>query len=166
VAAYVHLLFVIASFTTRQQVGDKMNTQTIKPVERISMQAAHAPVILLVEDEMVVREVTRQVLQHAGYRVLESSGPREALGLASEHQGRIDLLLTDVVMPEMNGADLARHLQSLRPQLKTVFMSGYAESDIAQSISRMSALHIQKPFTVDGLLSRIVEALQTSLPVG
>lgn len=143
-----------------------MNMQAMKAVEAAGPRAGHVPVILLVEDEMLVREVTRQVLQHAGYMVLESSGPGEALRLVSQHQGRIDLLLTDVVMPEMNGTDLASRLQDLRPQLRTVFMSGYAESDIAQSISRMSALHIQKPFTVDGLLSRIVEALRTSVPVG
>ncbi len=165
-AAYVHLLLAIASSEHEQQVGNEMNTQLMKSVGTAGPHAANAAVILLVEDEMVVREVTRQVLQHAGYLVLESSGPREALRLVSQHQGRIDLLLTDVVMPEMNGADLACRLHDIQPGLRTVFMSGYAESDIAQSISRMSALHLQKPFTVDGLLSRIGEALHASLPAG
>ncbi len=143
-----------------------MNTQGRKAIGTVGPQPAKAPVILLVEDEMVVREVTRQVLQHAGYSVLESGGPREALHLADKHQGRIDLLLTDVVMPEMNGADLARRLQTLQPGLKTVFMSGYAQSDIAQSLSRMPALHLQKPFTVEGLLSRIHEALHANWLAG
>ena len=126
-------------------------------------QMDNPTVILLVEDEAVVREVTRDVLKHAGYRVLESGSPREALDVVSRYPGHIDLLLTDVVMPEMNGADLAHRLQLIQPGLITVFMSGYAEGDIAQRISRRSVIHIQKPFTVDGLLSRITEALQGGL---
>ncbi len=141
-----------------------MNRDLIEAVGSTSLQATNAPVILLVEDESIVREVTREVLQHAGFRVLECAGPREALQLASEHEGRIDLLLTDVVMPEMNGADLALRLQNMQPELITVFMSGYAEADVAQKIMRASKVHIQKPFTVDGLLSRIGEALHADSP--
>jgi CheY-like chemotaxis protein len=124
-----------------------------------SLGTTNPPVILLVEDEAAVREVTREVLLHAGYRVLESGNARDALQLASEHAEYIDLLLTDVVMPEMNGAELASQLQELRPGLVTVFMSGYAESDLARRINRSSAIHIQKPFTVHQLLSRVSEAL-------
>ncbi len=119
--------------------------------------------ILLVEDESFVRQITRQVLEHAGYRVLESNGPEQALHLAREHCGQIGLLLTDVVMPGMNGADLAQRLQAMQPDLVTVFMSGYAKSDVVQKIARQSAIHIQKPFTIDTLLSRIAEALQTGV---
>ncbi len=113
------------------------------------------------EDESIVREVTREVLEHAGYHVLPSSGPEEALQLANRHEGQIGLLLTDVIMPGMNGADLAERLQSLRPGLITVFMSGYAESDVVRDMRRQSVIHIEKPFTVDVLLSRIAEALGT-----
>jgi two-component system, cell cycle sensor histidine kinase and response regulator CckA len=116
--------------------------------------------ILLVEDETVVREITRQVLEHAGYRVLESNSPEQALHLANEYRGQIGLLLTDVVMPGMNGADLAQRLQAIQPDLITVFMSGYAKSDVVQTIARQSAIHIQKPFTIDTLLSHIAEALE------
>jgi CheY-like chemotaxis protein len=70
-----------------------------------------------VEDELEVREVTRAVLEHAGYRVLESNGAEEALCLGSEHRGRIGLLLSDVVMPGMNGPELAQRLQNLQPGL-------------------------------------------------
>jgi len=121
---------------------------------------AGAPVILLVEDELVVREVTREVLQHAGYRVLECSSAQEALHLAMNPAAEIDLLLTDVVMPEMNGADLAACLLRMRPELVAVFMSGYAESEVAKKMNRSSAMHIQKPFTVNLLLARVAEALQ------
>lgn len=122
--------------------------------------SSNPPVILLVEDESMVREVTREVLLHAGYHVLEASSARDALQLASQHAGRIDLLLTDVIMPEMNGAELANQLQTLQPGLVTVFMSGYAESDVARRIKQSSAIHIQKPFTIQALLSRVAEGLQ------
>jgi len=137
-----------------------MKTEAMKS----SSRKTTPPVILLVEDETIVREVTREVLQHAGYRVLESSNARDALQLARKHAGEIDLLLTDVIMPEMNGADLAARLQDVLPDLVTVFMSGYAESDVARRMHRTSAIHIQKPFTVQTLLSRVADALRAGSP--
>ena len=89
--------------------------------------------------------------------------PRKLCGIASEHQGQIGLLLTDVIMPGMNGADLAHRLQSMKPGLITVFMSGYAENDVVRNMRRQSVIHIEKPFTVDILLSRIAEALGTEV---
>jgi CheY-like chemotaxis protein len=139
-----------------------MKAEAMQPICSSRSQVANPPVILLVEDESIVREVTREVLKHAGYAVLESSNAKEALHLARQHAGRIDVLLTDVVMPGMNGADLACHLQSLQPDLITILMSGYAQSDIARTISRTAAIHIQKPFTVNILLTRIGEALRAS----
>ena len=139
-----------------------MKAETMEPICLSRSQVANSPVILLVEDESIVREVTREVLKHAGYTVLESGSAKEALYLARQHAGRIDVLLTDVVMPGMNGADLACHLQSLQPDLITILMSGYAQSDIARTISRTAAIHIQKPFTVNILLTRIGEALRAS----
>ena len=128
----------------------------------VSMQAPNSPVILLVEDESIVREITGEVLAHAGYQVLESGNAREALQIASDHQGKIDLLLTDIVMPEMNGADLAHHMLNHQPDLITIFMSGYAEQDLLRKTKLTSAIHIQKPFTVDALLSRVSEALSSA----
>ena len=116
-------------------------------------------VVLLVEDEPVVREITARVLESAGYKVLESTDPKHALGLVDADCGKIDVLLTDIVMPGMNGVDLADRLRQLQPSLVTVFMSGYAESDIVRKGLAGSAVHIQKPFTVSFLLSRIAEAL-------
>ena len=128
----------------------------------VNAPAPSRPVILLVEDESMVREITGQVLSHAGYRVLESDGARDALRKASEHAGRIDLLLTDVVMPEMNGADLAHRMLSRQPDLITIFMSGYAECDVLRKMNMTSARHLQKPFTVDTLLSHVAQALKRS----
>ena len=113
--------------------------------------------ILLVEDEALVREITRHVLETAGYLVLEASGPEQALELLRRHEGPVHLLLTDMVMPVMNGAELAAQLKALRPELATVFMSGYAGP--LHSNAGVPSWHIQKPFTVGILLTRIAEAL-------
>ena len=123
--------------------------------------------ILLVEDEPVVRDVTRAVLEHAGYRVLECNGPEEALRVGSEHRGHIGLLLSDVVMPGMNGPELALQLRTLQPGLITVFMSGYAESSVLRKVMHNKMAqggmtnYIQKPFTINVLLSRVAAALRT-----
>jgi two-component system cell cycle sensor histidine kinase/response regulator CckA len=123
--------------------------------------------ILLVEDEPVVREVTRAVLEHAGYRVLACDGPEEALRVASEHRENIGLLLTDVVMPGMNGAELAERLQNLQTGLITVFMSGYAERHVLHEILHDDRTnYIQKPFTINILLSRVAAALRKHAEVG
>lgn len=146
-------------------MGDEnMNSSATYPAVSHGSCESKPPLILLVEDESIVREVTRQVLQYAGYQVVESSGAEEALRLAAELRGRIGLLLTDVVMPGMNGAELAHQLESTHPDLVTVFMSGYAESDVLRDVMRRkSVIHIQKPFTVEVLLSRIADALQGGL---
>jgi CheY-like chemotaxis protein len=116
-------------------------------------------VVLLVEDEPVVREVTARVLETGGYQVLQCSGPKQALSLAEERPDYIDLLLTDVVMPGMNGVELAEQLLRLYPGLVTVFMSGYTEGHVLRKGPATSAMHIQKPFTVRYLLSQIAKAL-------
>ena len=138
----------------------KMNAETTDPGRSNQCEAQRNHLILLVEDESFVRDVTRQVLVQAGYRVLDSSNPKEALLLADQHGAAIDLLLTDVVMPGMSGTELAQCLRNTKPNLATVFMSGYAESDAMRTLSQARAIHIQKPFTVDTLLSRIAEALR------
>lgn len=130
-----------------------------------SGQTAHAilsgskGVVLLVEDETAVREITAQVLESGGYRVLQAGGAGDALRVAATHPGSIDLLLTDVVMPDTNGIDLAEQIRELRPDVVTVFMSGYAQADILRKAASASAMHIQKPFTVTSLLTRTAEAL-------
>ncbi len=138
-----------------------MSTET-RTAETSQTPVPNAPVVLLVEDEEMVREITAQVLQHAGYSVLECNGPNEALKVAGMHRGHIDLLLSDVVMPGMNGVELADKLRDLKPGLLTVFMSGYAEGDLIRKARAGSAMHIQKPFTVDSLLTRVADALNAN----
>jgi two-component system cell cycle sensor histidine kinase/response regulator CckA len=118
------------------------------------------PTILLVEDEPTVREVTREALEMGGYRVLEASGPDEAVHIAGDRTAQIDLLLADVVMPGMSGPELARLVCESRPELLTIFMTGYSEHDIPRTAAHgVLHGHIQKPFTVEGLLSRVADAL-------
>jgi CheY-like chemotaxis protein len=136
-----------------------MNRDEIRELTSANVLPPNPTVILLVEDESIVREITGEVLVHAGYQVLESCNAREALQVASDHHGKIDVLLTDIVMPEMNGADLALRMLNDQPGLVTIFMSGYAEQEVLRKTKLASAIHIQKPFTVHVLLSRIAEAL-------
>jgi len=116
--------------------------------------------ILLVEDEPAVREVTREALEMGGYRVLEAGGTEEGARIADDPSVVIDLLLTDVVMPGMSGPDLAGRVRASRPGMITIFMSGYADSEILRAAAHgVLQNHIQKPFTVESLLSRVAEAL-------
>jgi two-component system cell cycle sensor histidine kinase/response regulator CckA len=102
--------------------------------------------ILLVEDERPVRTLARQALERHGYRVLEASSGEEACAMAEEHDG-IDLLVTDVSMPDMNGKELATILRSRAPDLKIVFISGYARTSVALHAFQKDAVFCQKPFT-------------------
>jgi CheY-like chemotaxis protein len=137
-----------------------MNPELRKTSDAARCLPPAQPTILLVEDEPAVREVTREVLEMGGYRVLEAGSPDDACHIAEDQSAVIDLLLTDVVMPRMNGPELARQVSQSRPGLITIFMTGYTESEIPRT-ARRGALsnHIQKPFTIDGLLSRVGEAL-------
>ena len=141
-----------------------MSTSSVTPIARFEVAQTQRAIILLVEDESMVREVTRQVLEHAGYEVLESAGAREALRLAAEHRGRIHLLLSDVVMPGMNGFELAHRIARMQPHLTTVFMSGYAEAAmLRESVQDPGRTYLQKPFTIDLLLACVDEALARNL---
>ncbi len=116
--------------------------------------------ILLVEDEPAVREVTREALELGGYRVLEASGPEEAVHIADDRAAKIDLLLADVVMPGMSGPELARCICRSRPGLLTVLMTGYADRELLREVmAGVPHQHLEKPFTVEGLLSRVADAL-------
>jgi PAS domain S-box-containing protein len=116
--------------------------------------------ILLVEDELSLLRVIRRVLENLGYRVLAARTPGEALQLAREHAGTIHLLMTDVVMPEMNGRDLAKNLLSQYPHLKRLFMSGYTANVIAHHGVLDPGIHfLQKPFSVEAVADKVREAL-------
>ena len=117
-------------------------------------------VILLVEDEPMILDMATMMLELHGYKVLPAATPGEAIRLAQEHAGDLHLLLTDVVMPEMNGRDLARNLSSLHPKLKRLFMSGYTANVIAhQGVLDKGVHFIQKPFSINDLAAKVREVL-------
>ncbi len=104
--------------------------------------------ILLVEDETAILQMVAAMLESIGYTVLTSKTPDEAIRMAKDHSGQIDLLMTDVVMPEMNGRDLSNSLISIYPDIKCLFMSGYTANVIAHHGVLDKGVHfIQKPFT-------------------
>jgi CheY-like chemotaxis protein len=120
--------------------------------------------ILLVEDEDVVRGLARKILEHAGYCVLEASRGEEAVRLCLERAGPIDLLLTDVVMPETSGKEVADRLTELFPGLRVLFMSGYTDEAIVHhGVLDSNVEFIQKPFTPIALARKVREVLDSEL---
>jgi PAS domain S-box-containing protein len=116
--------------------------------------------ILLVEDESSILELITIMLRRQGYTVLAANNPAEALRLGHQHAETIDLLLSDVVMPEMNGRDLAKKLQSIIPNVKRLFMSGYTADVIAHhSVIDEGMSFIQKPFSTKELAAKVREVL-------
>jgi signal transduction histidine kinase/CHASE3 domain sensor protein/ActR/RegA family two-component response regulator len=119
--------------------------------------------ILLVEDEPSVLAMATKILLRQGYTVLAANSPGDALRLAREHAGKIALLLTDVVMPEMSGRELAESLTRLNPRLKRLFMSGYTSDIIAHHGVIDEGVHfIQKPFTINDLAAKVRQVLDES----
>ena len=122
--------------------------------------AAGSGTILLVEDEPAILRMTVAILERLGYAVVAAANPAEALQLAREHAGRLDLLLSDVVMPEMNGRDLAMKLLEIRPGMRRLFMSGYTADAIAHhGLLEAGVQFIQKPFTPHDLAEKLREVL-------
>jgi CheY-like chemotaxis protein len=116
--------------------------------------------ILVVEDEEVVRDLICAVLHESGYDVISAGSAEEALRKAREHEGAIELLVTDVVMPDMHGPQLAALLSSLKPDMKILYVSGYSENDISDQGVLDSGLDVlQKPFTRQTLGQKVREIL-------
>jgi PAS domain S-box-containing protein len=116
--------------------------------------------LLVVEDEPTILSLSKLMLEKRGYRVMTAATPGEAIHLAEKYTGEIHLLLTDVVMPEMNGRDLAKRILSLHPNLKRLFMSGYTANVIAHhGVLDEKISFIQKPFSVRDLAAKVREVL-------
>lgn len=130
--------------------------------EDASPVKGHGETILILEDEAEVLMVARVMLEKLGYRVLTADTPNKAMALAETHVGQIDLLLTDIAMPEMNGRDFANQLKSLYPDVKTLFMSGYTTNVIAHhNMEKEDRLFIEKPFTMKDIAIKVREALSS-----
>ncbi len=107
-----------------------------------------------------MRKLVRQTLTIYGYQVLEAAGGGAALSLCEHHEGPIHLLLTDIVMPEISGRDVAQRLTQLRPEMRVLFMSGYTDDAIVhQGVLDEEANFIQKPFAPDALARKVREVL-------
>jgi PAS domain S-box-containing protein len=140
---------------------------------RLEVQTAQAPsedaagkhptgteTILLVEDDEAILNLSRVILENLGYTVIAASAPEQAINLVEDHPGDIHLLITDVVMPGMNGRELAERLCAIRPNLKRLYMSGYTADLIAhRGILDAGVNFIQKPFGSDELAARVREVL-------
>ena len=123
--------------------------------------AGRGETILLVEDEPSILRISQKMLENLGYEVVVAKSPIDALTLVEAYRGEIHLLITDVVMPEMNGRDLAGRIQTLYPKLKILFMSGYTADVIAhRGILEDGVFFMQKPFTKQELAARVREALK------
>jgi len=117
--------------------------------------------ILLVEDELAILDLVTKMLENQGYTVLAANSPEDAIRLANDHADRIQLLLTDVVMPGMNGRDLATKLVAICPHLACLFMSGYTDDAIAQHGVLDEGVHfVHKPFSIRDLATKVREALE------
>lgn len=132
----------------------------VQPPRQVVPPTVGQGTILLVEDEPMILEVTRTMLQMQGYEVLAALSPAEALRVAEQRHADIGLLMTDVVMPEMNGRDLAGRLQAMLPGLKCLFMSGYTADVIAHHGVLGEEVHfIQKPFTMEEVAAKVRVAM-------
>ena len=132
-----------------------------KTVEAMDKHLATTPeggseTILLVEDERAILKMTERMLEILGYRVLSSETPNEVLRIVRDHDGKIDLLITDVVMPEMNGRDLAKQVSTIRPDMKYLFMSGYTANAIAHhGVLDGGVEFLEKPFALNDLALKV-----------
>jgi hypothetical protein len=135
-------------------------TAMVRAADRRNRQVGGGETVLVVEDEDAIREVTRRILSRNGYNVIIASGGPEALALTRESGAKIDLLLTDVVMPNMLGKEVAQQLVAIQPSLRVLYMSGYAQPVLAsEGTLGAGVLLLEKPFSETMLLDKVREAL-------
>jgi PAS domain S-box-containing protein len=138
----------------------------VRPIPTASVMSDSKPpargkeLILLVEDEVSVRRLARLLLQQMGYQVIEAQNGEQALQRVQAKQGKIDLVLTDVVMPELSGRELIDLLRNRYPQIKVLFMSGYTDDEVFRNgVSMDTVAFLQKPFTAESLARKVREVL-------
>jgi DNA-binding NtrC family response regulator len=133
-------------------------TESSRHVERVEELPCGSETILMVEDDDALREVTYDFLRSSGYVVISVGSPEEALQLAELHNGTIDFLLTDVIMPKMNGRQLAATLSKARPEMKVLCVSGYTDGIVLDGVNEASEgrlAFLQKPYTRQALTRKI-----------
>ena len=137
-------------------------TASMEPVlQDAAVAAKGTETVLLVEDEIGVRQLARAILKHHGYRVLEAADAREAIRLAQQARGPIHVLLTDVIMPLMSGRELVEQIKALRKDIRVIYMSGYTDDVLAYRGDLGADINfLQKPFAPEALAKKVREALE------
>jgi CheY-like chemotaxis protein len=152
------------TFTALLPATDQEPAPASTPIA--TRQGGGGETILVVEDEDAIREVTRRILTRNGYQAITAASGPEALKIAEHSPGNIDLLLTDVIMPHMLGKDLAAKILDVRPDLRVLYMSGYAQPILASRGTLDPGVSlVEKPFTEADLLHRIRHILDTGSPI-
>jgi CheY-like chemotaxis protein len=135
--------------------------EVVETPERRAKESKGTETILIAEDDEMVRSLVKETLLRQGYDVLDAAGPVEAQKIAETHRGAIHLLITDVVMPKINGRDLAARLSKRRPLMKVLYMSGYTDGAVVNNgILRKEVAFLQKPFTPAGLAQKVRDVLE------
>ncbi len=125
----------------------------------------HRRTVLMVEDEAAVRHVVQLMLERLGMNVLAAIDAQDALRIVRGHPASIDLLLTDIIMPGLNGRQLSERVQAIRPEIRTIYMSGYTDDPVVQQVVRHAdALYLQKPFDAEALSRTVRQAFETAPP--
>jgi len=136
-----------------------------RPLKLVEEMLPGTETLLLVEDEPAVRQSEREFLALNGYTVLEARDGRDAISIAREYDGTIDMMITDVIMPHMSGAKLAEQLLLERPGMKVLFVSGYAETTVLpHGAIDVTTRFLQKPFSLKMLAKKIREVLEAPVP--
>ena len=145
--------------TTFKIYFPRLSGKTLSTLDETEVAAALPrgdETVLLVEDEVAILKMGKRMLETLGYRVLASSSPVKALEMVQKHSEDLHILITDVVMPEMNGRDLSRELKKFHPGIATLFMSGYTANVIAHQGVLDAGVHfIQKPFSKKDLAMKV-----------
>ena len=152
-----------ATFTIYLPWHEPLVAAAVPATEASGTARGAGETVLVVDDEPAVRIVTKRILQRSGYAVLEAAGGGEALDTLREHPGPIHLLLTDVIMPEMNGRDVAQRVRAQRPGIRVVYMSAYSPEAIAHDgLLDEGAAFVRKPFESGLLLQTVRRTLDTA----
>jgi CheY-like chemotaxis protein len=145
-------------------IVDKAPEHIDRPAESMDVLGGSESV-LIIEDSAIVRSLAADILNRYGYRTIEAPGSKEALEWVASHEGTIDLILTDVVMPELSGREVATRLLKVRPHARVLFMSGYAQDAVLRhGVLTAGVAYIQKPFTPSQLARKVREVLDSELP--